>query len=313
LFLTLASSEAHADERPIAASARGCGDLDEDELERLLGLELIAAGLDDPTVVLTVRFECEGSTVLVTARDPMTSKQLVRRIPAPSDAAVGREREIALAAFQLLLASWLELLLENRPPPVEEGVPPEALAAAEEVASAAVEAPGTRVDLGLGVGGRLRSLGQLLPTLRAGLRGGGWIGEPGPAVFGRVDFEIGRASREIGEVDLYAVLAGIELAWRFALSPRWGMDLGVSLAGGYAHLAARDPQAGISAESIGGFTGEGGAFTGPVLTIGDVAVALVIEGGYSVPNPLGRVESEEPVTIGGAWIGAGLRLDYGFR
>jgi hypothetical protein len=297
----------------VAVSVEGCGDLDEGEIERLLVLELNASGLEDPTVVLTVRFECEGSTVLVTARDPLTSKQLAREIPAPSEGTVGREREIALAASQLFLASWLELLLKNRPPAAEEGVPAEAVSAAEEAASAAVAVSRARTELGAGVGGRLRSLGEILPTFRAGLRGGGWTGENGPALFGRVDFEIGRASREIGEVDLYAVLAGIELAWRFALSSRWGIDLGVAVAGGYAHLAARDPTAGVFAESIGGLTGEGGAFVGPVLAIGGLALSLVIEGGYSVPNPIGRVEGAEPVTVGGGWIGVGLRLDYGFR
>jgi hypothetical protein len=304
---------ARADPRPVSVTTRGCSDLDGDELERLLGLELVAAGLRDPAVSLWVEFACEGSTLRITAKDPLTSKQLVREIPAPAAGTTGREREVALAASQLFLASWLELLLKDRPPPVAEGVTPEAVQAAEEAASEAVEVPGPRVDLGVGVAGRLRSLGQLLPTGRAELRGGGWIDQPGPGIFGRVAFEFGRTVRDIGEVDLYAVLGGVDLAWRVDLSGRWALDLGLSLAGGYAQLAGREPRVGIVAERVGGFTGEGGAFIGPVLLTGSAVIALVIEGGYAVPTPIGRVEDGGRVTPGGAWVGAGLRFDYCFR
>jgi hypothetical protein len=298
----------------VSVTTHDCGELDGGELERLLGLELESAGLRDSSVILSVTFECEGSTLRITARDPLTSKQLVREIPAPATVAEGREREIALAASQLFLASWLELLLKDRPPPIAEGVSPEVVSAAEDAAAAAVEVGGARFDLGVGAGARLRSLGQVLPTGRAELRGGGWIGEAGPGIFGRVAFEFGRAARDAGEVDLYAVLAGFDLAWRFDLSPSWGIDLGLSLAGGYAQLAGRDPQAGIVAERVGGFTGEGGAFVGPVLLIGDAAIALLLEAGYTSPNPIGRVANGERVTPGGAWVGAGLRFDYsGFR
>jgi len=39
----------------------------------------------------------------------------------------------------------------------------------------------------------------------------------------------------------------------------------------------------------------------------------VIDGGYAAPNPIGRVERGDPVTPGGAWVGAGLRLEHGFQ
>jgi hypothetical protein len=59
---------------------------------------------------------------------------------------------------------------------------------------------------------------------------------------------------------------------------------------------------------VDGFTAEVELGLGPELRAGSFTVVLDVRGGYALPNPRGVVAGEAAVTVGGAWVGLGLRL-----
>ena len=98
----------------IDVTSVGC-DVEDAELERLLELEL----RDLPSVtrdfVLHVDLRCDFSEIGILVQEPVRGTSLQRTIDAP-EAAVGRERVLALAIRQLVDTSFLELVSRDDPP-----------------------------------------------------------------------------------------------------------------------------------------------------------------------------------------------------
>jgi len=107
----------------VSLSIDPCVDADREQVERLFRVELGtsmpgAAATEgtpgEPTTGTQVVLGCDGDLIAIRVEDAVTGKSLVRRIaPGPR---TGRERLLALAAMELLVASWVEL--EATPEPV---------------------------------------------------------------------------------------------------------------------------------------------------------------------------------------------------
>lgn len=279
-----------------------CPALNPAEVERLFDFEINRGGAI-PTgepITLSMGVWCEPDGVRISTHDQLTGKRLERTIP-PIPKGAEPARVVALAASQLLRASWLELVMPAQP-------------------SAAAWAPSedrtpSQVGGSFGVegGARFRSLGGLLPVGHVGLRGGGVIGT-GLILHGNAAFEYGAISRHLGSVSAYAIWIGLDLGYRFAIASFLGFDVEGGGGGGYVLLSAKRAGADVVAHDVDGLTGEIGLRAGPVFSIGaSFLISIVLQGGYTIDNPVGRVDGESDVSIGGfsagALLGLGLRFD----
>ena len=102
---------------PVSLEVDPCTGADSAEVRRVFELELGTSVPDNATgngsgngrgdAEASVTIGCEETLILLRVRDSVTGKELSRRIDVPPGA--GRERLLALAATELLLASWIEL------------------------------------------------------------------------------------------------------------------------------------------------------------------------------------------------------------
>src|SRR5688572_22292101 len=118
-FLAACTAAAAADPaRADPDETPGCADLDVAEFERLLRIELaVVAGRVERARAPIVRITCEAGTLRVLARDATAKRTLTQSLTIPKTREPGRERALALAASQLLLSSWLEIVLESERAP----------------------------------------------------------------------------------------------------------------------------------------------------------------------------------------------------
>jgi hypothetical protein len=113
---------------PLKLALLGCSRLDQGEVGRILeaelGARLSAGNLPETTEVVV---ECLGSYVVLKVRDPITRKGLSRLIALEREKPEAHARLVALAATELVLASWSELEFNPNPRVEPEGpaVPPE--------------------------------------------------------------------------------------------------------------------------------------------------------------------------------------------
>jgi hypothetical protein len=96
-----------------------CDRLDEPSVQRIFAADLGASVTSEYGKDVTeVSIECEGPRVIVRVRDPISRKNLRRAFDSTSFGDRGESRLIAIAASELVLASWAELA--NNPSPVVE-------------------------------------------------------------------------------------------------------------------------------------------------------------------------------------------------
>jgi hypothetical protein len=280
-----------------------CADLSGSRIAELLAVE--HAELSKVTS-LHVELTCSEDRVAIAVEDGLTSKRLERTIDAPAVGTPGRDREVALATSSLIVASYLELYVPRdrvHPPPPS---PTPEHAAAERVVEQAIDAT-PRATLQGTAGLRLRSLPTPFPALHVGLRMGGTVGrrwEP----FGHVAFEQGRVARDLGRVTVLGAWLGGGVAWHLRPRAPLGLEVFAALAGGYSRLAGKTARPDVQPGVVDGFTAEVELGLGPELRAGSFVAVLDVRGGYALPNPRGVVAGEAPVTVGGAWVGLGLRL-----
>jgi hypothetical protein len=281
----------------------GCTDLSGPRIAELLAVEHTELS---KVTSLHVELTCDADRVAIAVEDGLTSKRLERTVDAPAVGTPGRDREVALATSSLIVASYLELYVPRErvhpppPPPTPER------AAAERVAAQALDAT-PRAALQGTAGLRLRGLPTPFPTLHVGLRMGGYVRrrwEP----FGQVGFEQGRAIRELGRVMVLGAWLGGGVAWHLRPHAPIGLEIFGALAGGYSRLTGRTTRADVQPGIVDGFTAEVELGLGPELRAGSFIAVLDVRGGYALPNPRGVVAGGSSVTLGGAWVGLGLRL-----
>ncbi len=111
---------------PLRLSLHSCEHLIDGEVERILLLELGSKRAEEGSVLVTeVMIECGPTRSIITVEDAITRKVLRRAIPA-DPTGEGQARLLALAASELLLASWAELDINPHPLVEPEGLVPSA-------------------------------------------------------------------------------------------------------------------------------------------------------------------------------------------
>lgn len=102
-----------------------CPALTEEDVRRVLAAELNTDLVKwDSTWVTVVKVSCDETTARVQVRDPVTRKRLERTLnlgPVPERS---RERLVALATAEMVIASWAELEVVRTPAIEPTGAPP---------------------------------------------------------------------------------------------------------------------------------------------------------------------------------------------
>jgi hypothetical protein len=138
--LLLGTGRARAEpDLPVKLELGECPDLDEAEIRRIAAAELRARpSTDSGPNVLEIGVTCEGSRVQIRVKDPLSHKGVQRSFNLGLSDPKARSRLVAIAATELVLASWAELEV-GRPLTVEPegGAPTDAeKRAAAEIAAA---------------------------------------------------------------------------------------------------------------------------------------------------------------------------------
>lgn len=290
-----------------------CPGLDADEVARLLALEL-----DDvvpqlrANPPLRIELTCTPPILGLAIVDPITDKRMARDVPLPLDEP-GRERVVALAVAQLFSASWLELLLPTPAPAAkvssEPRPPPAAIVAARANATARVRRPERSVALLVGavVRGRALERGPLVA-------GGGeidlrpWFGAAALVV--RVAFEGTAVHREFGTVRAWMVGAGLGVAGRLRVSPRWQLGVTAVISGALGRLRGVASAPDVPTGAVTAATGQLALGMGPRVALRGALVELDAEIGGTLRPPEGLVSGGAPVSLGGLWAGAALRAGF---
>jgi hypothetical protein len=116
-----------------------CDRLDEPSVQRIFAADLGASVTAEYGPDVTeVSIECQGPRVIVRVRDPISRKNLRRSFDSTAFGNRGESRLIAIAASELVLASWAEL--RSNPNPVVEPEGPKPSVEAVTTARASVRA-----------------------------------------------------------------------------------------------------------------------------------------------------------------------------
>jgi hypothetical protein len=344
LLVVLATGRAFA-QPPVELATKGCEGLDEAELLRLLAIELSAVQPADSAIQApTVDVLCHGGWVRLTLFDRDSGGYLDRVIPAPGADDPGRERLVALAASQLVLA-WLP-----RDTPVTAASPSEAgrpaphrsmttrpvqptgqersqpsLPAAQPVAAQQVD---RAVDdeasfegdlvLALRGGGRLGDLiDGTLPMATAGLAAGYGLSARWLSLV-VVELATGSTARSAGVVDADTAQAGVGVAMIALQRRALRLEVDVVLSVRYVQLAGELGPDFEAVDAAGEFERDGVGFEGalsfgPMLGLGGAQVGVKLRGGVTAGGPLGRVSADRPVGRAGPFVGLSLELGARLR
>jgi len=287
----------------LSVTQESCGELDVAEVQRILGLELSTLAARTRVPALDVELVCAGPRVRIVLREPQTSKQVEREIPAPSPLDRDRERVIALAASQLVVTSWLEAPANARadsptprspPPPADGGTGPRPQSTSM----------GPVLDVHAGV--RARHFSTAVWLARTGLDAGYGFSRR-VTLFVDLAIERGVAERRSGDVVVTSFFGGGGASLRIADLGAVMIDERVTVGASYGRLDGR-PRAGFGAASADGLACDLGLGLGPTLRFGALRLGIEANAGASVPGPVGRVVGEAPVAVNGAWAGGAFRL-----
>jgi hypothetical protein len=110
---------------PVSLVLEECPDLSRSEVERIFSAELGSSTTDQTSPNVTdVTIICEGARVVVRVKDPLSRKTVQRSFDTSSFDERATPRLVALAASELVLASWAELYSNPLPQVEPEGAPP---------------------------------------------------------------------------------------------------------------------------------------------------------------------------------------------
>jgi len=123
--LLLSGTASAADAPRVRLEIEECDRLDATAVKRIFAADLGASVTTDETPDVTeVTIECDGPRVIVRVRDPLSRKNLRRTFDSTSFGDRGESRLIAIAASELVLASWAELSHNPEPSVEPEGARP---------------------------------------------------------------------------------------------------------------------------------------------------------------------------------------------
>ncbi|MBN2714328.1 MAG: hypothetical protein JXX14_00660 [Deltaproteobacteria bacterium] len=110
-------------ENAVVTVHQGCVDVDQSEVDRILGLELqsSAAGGNTSPRPTRLAITCEADAVTIVLNDRRTGELAQRRLALAMRKDNGKERLIALAAVELILPLWERLAAAEREDEVRPG------------------------------------------------------------------------------------------------------------------------------------------------------------------------------------------------
>ncbi|HEY6559402.1 MAG TPA: hypothetical protein VI072_19085 [Polyangiaceae bacterium] len=292
-----------------------CGGLDVSETERLLRTELaIVAARAERVRAPVVHVTCAQNQVTIRVRDTRSRRTIEETMPAPPEGQPGRERVFALAASQLFLSSWLDVVLseERRPkaPPAVTRAPraPRPRASPKPRTAGREFSP----ELALRAGARLRRVTEALPSAAGSLELG--LGSTQIAIALHVAAERTRQTRsESGGVsfDLLGGGAGLELRYGRGFL---GWAASARVAGYWVHADAEGQDATVRAASATGSAFEAALGGGPVLAIAPHwRLGFELGAGALLPQVVARVERGPDVSLHGAFAELTLKLRYHWK
>jgi hypothetical protein len=293
--------------RRLAINLAGCGSLAADRISRQLRLErgevLRRLKTDQ---LLRVAIVCGPSQTMIAITDPLTHKRVERAIPTPG-AGADPERVLAIAASQLMLASWLELLTEtdedtSHETPLDE---PGAEGAARKIAVVATRHAVPRRSLGLGVaaGGVVRDLSQPIWLWNARMLGRVSLVGSLELLVG-VGVEQGSAQRTSGAVSVLLLDFRVGAAYRWALWRKLALEAGVAASFVHARFEgqpASDSFAGTSAQTL---AAQGTAELGLWWRLSRFRLGVALQVGGTAPRTAAEVVGERAVELHGLWLGS---------
>lgn len=289
-----------------------CDGLDIDEIARLVRIELSeAVGSSGGLGKLSVHLECRGGEIDVSVFCAETDKTLKRSIEPRDQKA--KHRVVALSISQLIAVARMESEKKREEDEGKEGsqdkpaVEP-SLDLPEEGDRGEEDQSKDR-DLFLTGGVKLRS-GTSLLVGDLGLKSDLLFTENLGVSF-IAEFETGSTSREAGTVRTLAIFGGVGAVGRFFRDERFFLEVGIEALMGYARLNS-SPKTWANGQSAGGITGQFAAAAAPTFVLKRVLLSVNVKGGYTLKNPVGFIEGEEDVTLGGFWAGIDLCLGWRF-
>ena len=289
-----------------------CIDTDGSEVRRLFDLELGTASGPGGGVT-RVELACAGELIEIRVNDGVTGKTLVRRIE-PGPAGV-RERLLAIAAIELVVASWAEL--ESTPEPVTAAAGVTVDAGARRSARQALlrrRAPGwhsTATLLGAAAWTGALHAGIGLRLVRE--RG---IGDAGWQFGWSVDMvaQSSSQSASLGEVITNSVSGSAAVQIHHQLGAV-GVGGGLGARLGAASMTGRPtPGDNVASSQITGFTASPIARADVVMgLLGGVVVALSAEAGVHVLPVRALVDGRSVSSLSGLWASGTLGLGWRWR
>ena len=306
----------------VEVESEACPELDGERLRELLLLELELAE-PQPELELEIRLRCTADEARVELSDPLTDKIVIRSTPLPSAEDEGRERVLALAISRLVVASWLELLLDEEPglaavegETVERAraqaaaaIELEGPAADEQAAIESTAVEGAEVVEGLSLAYVARDLaGRSLPTVTTAFDLGGWW-PLGFGCGGRLSYAQGKLALGADEVHLSALGAGLVAGWRYrpvgALGPSFRASSLLELE--WHHLRGDPSDTQAPRASYYGLGASAGLEVEVGLRFERVTLGLTGRLGYGFAGPR-ALAGDTVITARGLLAGAGVRV-----
>lgn len=293
----------------------GCTDLPEQRVQELLTLELtadVARPRAPGRSAALVSVSCAGDDVRILVTDSTTNKAVSRTFTLTEREPDVRARAVALAAAELVITSWMELVLANppeRPKPAPAWVDDNRRAATSVVREHTEQ--GTHVDALLAfatLGGTFRA--------RPGARGGGlrlsvvW-GETHLASDADLSVTFDDAHTPLGDVRVDTWSLGLRPALRLAAG-HWIGTLGVGARLGLARLegSAFDPSA-ARGHVVAGTWGGPLAHANVGFSFAHLSLRLGAESGFALRRVTGTVDGREHAGVRGPWFLTTLGFGWG--
>ncbi len=304
------SLTASAGAAEVALSVSDCS-LRESELSRLVTLELSGV-LDssDRDSRYQVLVRCDPTGVSIQLHDPLTRKQVQRRVVAPAADQPEPERVIALTVAQLYRAAWLELVSDDVAPlePASPEAPRASLAAARALAERGLTDRSEPVWMfGLAAGAKFRHITAPVTLAHGELRVVNLSASP--LLFSAsANLEASSTQRRAGVVQARlfgaALGAGFELFRRQSWSTFSEMSLGLA----HVRLQGSEVNAAYEAGTVSSLGLDAAVGLGMAWSNRKLRIELAGRAGVLSGAPVGLVAPHGDVSLNGAWLGADLRF-----
>jgi hypothetical protein len=300
--LGVAGASASPTSRLLVATS-GCTGIRTERIGELLSLELstlvpIVAELPP----LKVDFLCDGWRVRVTLGDAVTIKDVSRDVWL--EASPDPERTLALAASELFLASWAELLIER--PEQQHRASDAAVVAAKGAVERAMPSRRSQVVMAVDVlaTGRERHLSAPVPTFGAALRVTGALTDR-EQLFAEAGWETGSVDRSAGRVQGSGTAVGVGARWGVHAAQVF-LSASGRVSAVYMVFQGTPSSPAFYGARYDGLTAEVAADLDATVTLHVVRLGASVSAGALAPGPGGSVVGEPSVRFDGPWAGATL-------